>query len=58
MTITIDKGANKQTIAQLWEKIQKSKSANKGLDTNKYCGKVVLSVDPMEIQEQLRNEWQ
>ena len=30
----------------------------KGVDTLKYCGKIKLKEDPLEIQNKLRNEWQ
>lgn len=30
---------------------------NKGIDTNKYCGKVRIKGNPVLLQKELRNEW-
>ncbi len=30
---------------------------NKGIDTNKYCGKVRITGNPVFLQKELRNEW-
>lgn len=33
------------------------KNLMKGVDTLKYCGKIKLKEDPLDIQKKLRNEW-
>ena len=30
----------------------------KGVDTTKHCGVLKLKKDPLQIQKELRNEWQ
>lgn len=40
-------------------RIRRTKSSKpKGVDTLKYCGKIKLKEDALEIQNKLRNEWQ
>ncbi len=33
-------------------------SKPKGVDTLKYCGKIKLNEDALDIQNKIRNEWQ
>lgn len=30
----------------------------KGVNTKKYCGVIKLKKDPLDIQKEMRNEWQ
>lgn len=40
-------------------RIKRTKSSKpKGVDTLKYCGKIKLEEDALDIQNKLRNEWQ
>lgn len=40
-------------------RIKRTKSSKpKGVNTLKYCGKIKLKEDPLNIQNKLRNEWQ
>jgi hypothetical protein len=51
----VKKKINKNHITR----IKRSKSSRlKGVNTLKYCGKIKLKEDPLDIQNKLRNEWQ
>lgn len=40
-------------------RIKRTKNSKiKGVDTLKYCGKIKLKEDPLDMQNKLRNEWQ
>ena len=40
-------------------RIKRAKTTKpEGVDTLKFCGKIKLAEDPLEIQKKLRNEWQ
>jgi hypothetical protein len=51
---------NKNTGIKEFKKILISFAKNravKGIDTSKYCDTIKLSIDPLVIQEEMRNEW-
>lgn len=54
MATKIKSGADQETIKKALSKIK----AKKKLDTTKYSGKITLSIDPLEIQKALRDEWE
>jgi hypothetical protein len=54
MVLVLKKGATKREI----ESIEKKLKNKSGIDVMKYCGKIKLREDALEIQKSLRNEWQ
>lgn len=56
MTYIIDKTTTKQDIAKIFELVNKKKK--KKFDPNKYCGLIKTDKDALEIQKELRNEWE
>jgi hypothetical protein len=58
MVTTIKKGATKEEIQALFEKMTKDSNIKKGFDAYKYCGKVKFKDDGLKIQKRLRNEWE
>lgn len=57
MVTTIKKGASKKEIDSLLESHNKKKKT-KGVNVKKYCGVLNLKKDPLELQKELRNEWE
>jgi len=59
MTIIIKKNSKKSEIKKILKDFEKKKSEAKGFDAKKYSGviKSFKSLDPNQIQEELRNEW-
>ena len=53
MAVIIKSNENKDAI----EKALKSLKHQGKLDAYKYLGKLKLKVDPLKIQEELRDEW-
>lgn len=53
MVLVLKKGASKKQI----EKIEKQLEKVEQPDLRKYCGSIKLKSDPLEIQKNLRNEW-
>jgi hypothetical protein len=35
-----------------------NKSANKGIDSEKYSGTIRLKEDPLKVQKKIRDEWE
>jgi len=56
MVTTLKKGISKLEILKVLKQLNETKNT-KGVDTQKYCGKIKLSKDPLEIQNEMRNEW-
>jgi hypothetical protein len=56
MVTTIKKGASKEEIRTLFEKL-KGSGKNKGFDAYKFCGTIKFKEDGLEIQKRLRDEW-
>jgi hypothetical protein len=57
MVTTIKKGASKEEIYSLFEKLSKEFKVNKGFDAYKFCGTVKFKEDGLKIQKRLRDEW-
>jgi len=57
MVLTIKQGDNKKNIKNLLENISKDFTP-KGVDVYKYVGKIKFEKDALEIQNELRNEWE
>lgn len=55
MVMTIKYGASKKSLLSLLKKLKEK--AVKGVDVRKYSGKIKLKKDALEIQKELRNEW-
>lgn len=55
MVLVIKKGSKSHTINLTLNKI---KSPSKEFNAQKYCGMLKLRKDPMEIQNQMRDEWE
>jgi len=56
MVTTLKYGSKKDSITRLLNKL--TKSANRGIDAQKYSGVIKLIGDPLQIQKALRNEWE
>ena len=54
--MTLKQGATKKSIQIILEKITKELN-QRGVDVYKYCGKINLKKDALEIQKRLRDEW-
>jgi hypothetical protein len=55
MVMTIKHGASKKSILNLLKELQTKTS--KGVDMKKYTGKIKLKKDALNIQKDLRDEW-
>lgn len=55
MVITIRQGDSKKNILKILEQI--SKKSTKGIDIKKFVGKVKIQKNPLQIQKNLRDEW-
>ena len=58
MVTTIKKGASRAEIQSLFEKLANSSIKRKGFDAYKFCGTVKFYKDALDIQKQLRDEWE
>ena len=58
MTTTLRKGSTEEEIARLLEDLNSRAKAKGGLDAKKYCGILKMDIDPLEIQKDLRDEWE
>tara|TARA_B110000967_G_scaffold185610_1_gene206050 strand:- start:15 stop:188 length:174 start_codon:yes stop_codon:yes gene_type:complete len=57
MVMVLKQGATKKSIRAILENLAKELKP-KGLDVYKYVGKVSLKRDALNIQRELRNEWE
>ena len=57
MVTTLRQGATKKSIRSLLENLAKELKP-KGVDAYKYVGKISLKKDALNIQRELRNEWE
>lgn len=57
MVMTIKQGATKKSIRSIFENLAKELKP-KGVDVHKYVGKISLKKDALNIQRELRNEWE
>jgi hypothetical protein len=58
MTTTLRKGSTEEEFARLLEDLNSRAKAKGGLDAKKYCGSLKMDIDPLEIQKDLRDEWE
>lgn len=56
MVTTLKHGSQKDSITKLLNRL--SKKAGRGIDAHKYSGLIKLKGNPLEIQKELRNEWE
>lgn len=54
MAVVIKKKSGKKLISRKFNKAMEMK----GVNTKKYCGVIKLDRDPLQIQKELRNEWE
>ncbi len=54
MVLVLKKGASKREI----ESIEKKLKSKAGVDVMKFCGKIKLKEDALDIQKNFRDEWQ
>ena len=57
MVTTLKQGATKKNIKTILKKLKKELKP-KGVDVYKYLGEISLQKDALDIQKELRNEWQ
>lgn len=57
MTILINKNTTKKEFVKLLASIKRSKKT-KGIDLSKHCGVLKLKKDALQIQKEMRNEWE
>lgn len=57
MTTTLRRGSTLEEIAKILEDLNSRAKAKGGLDARKFCGRLNLDIDPVEIQRELRDEW-
>ena len=55
--MTIKQGATKKSIKKILENITKEIKP-KGVDVYKYVGEIRLKMDALNLQRELRNEWE
>lgn len=56
MVAILKSGDTKKNLKELLDTLLKEVS-NKGVNTLKYCGKIKIKQDALQIQNKLRNEW-
>ena len=57
MVMVLRQGATKKSIRTILENLAKELEP-KGVDVYKYVGKISLKKDALNIQRELRNEWE
>jgi len=57
MVTILKPGATKKHIQDILERLAKEFKSN-GVDVYKYCGKINLKTDALQIQKELRHEWE
>lgn len=57
MVMTIKQGASKNSIRRILENLEKEFKP-KGVEVYKYVGKINLKKDALNIQRELRGEWE
>ena len=57
MVMVLRQGATKKSIRTILENLSKELKL-KGVDVYKYVGKISLKKDALNIQRELRNEWE
>ncbi len=56
MVMILKQGATKKNIQAILKDLTKELN-QKGVDVYKYCGKINLKKDALDIQKKLRDEW-
>ena len=56
MVVVLKKKAGKKGVEAIKKQIKKLQRT--GVNTKKYCGVIKLEKDPLEIQKEMRDEWQ
>ncbi len=56
MVLTINKNSSLREVEKLLVRLLRRRK--KGLNAKKYCGIIDLKHDPLQIQKELRNEWE
>jgi len=56
MVLVLKQGATKKRIRTILDNLAREIKP-KGVDVYKYCGKINLKKDALDIQKDLRNEW-
>ena len=54
MTVVIKKSMDRETIRKIISTLSKSK----GFDAKRHCGVIQLKASPLDIQKQMRDEWE
>jgi hypothetical protein len=57
MTFKINKNTTKKEFVKLLATIKRSKKTN-GIDLSKHCGVLKLKKDALQIQKEMRNDWE
>ncbi len=57
MTILINKNTTKKEFVKLLSSLKKSKKEI-GIDLSKHCGVLRLKKDALQIQKEMRNDWE
>lgn len=57
MTIIINKNTTKKEFEKLLSTFNKKKK-EKVMDVSKHCGVLKLKKDPLQIQKEMRNDWE
>ena len=56
MVLTINKNSSLREVEKLLARLLNRRK--KGMNAKKYCGILHLKKDPLQIQKELRNEWE
>ena len=57
MTYIINKNTTKKEFVKLLATIKRSKKST-GIDLSKHCGVLKLKKDPLQIQKEMRDDWE
>lgn len=57
MIFVLKRGADEKAMYELIQKLKLWRKERK-INILKYCGAIKLEEDPMEIQKQMRDEWE
>ncbi|MDT0678629.1 hypothetical protein [Autumnicola musiva] len=57
MITTLKPGATKKSIKTILKSLSKE-TRTKGVNAHEFVGKINLKKDPLDIQRDLRNEWE
>ena len=58
MVMILKKGSDKKSIELLRSKLVDLKPKRRGIDAYKYCGVITLQGSPVDIQKNMRSEWE